>query len=153
VKAALPRFRLKPFGPRDFLRWLLVLLLGVMALGVAITFVVVALGKLGLVLMPTFEMKLFIATTAAWSLVLWAITAGGLGGAAVLLARRSKTALWAWAAGFGGAVLSQALEVSAARAAGAEVDTSGALTLFILGLMGWGVFVLTWHRPPVLPRR
>jgi hypothetical protein len=147
------KLRLPKLGPKDFLRWLLVLLLGVMALGVAITFVVVALGKLGVELMPTFEMKLFIATTAAWSLVLWAVTAGGLGGAAVLLVRRSKAALWAWAAGFVAAILSQALEVSAAKAAGAQVDTSGAVTLFVLGLMGWGVFVLTWHRPPVLPRR
>jgi hypothetical protein len=147
--------RLRPpkLGPKDALRWLLTLLLGAMALGVVVTFAIVALGKLGVELMPTFEMRLFVATTAAWSLLLWAVTAGGLGAAAVLLARRSKAALWAWAAGFGGALLSQALEVAAARAAGAEVDTSGAMTLFLLGLMGWGVFVLTWRRPPTLPRR
>lgn len=143
--------RLPRLGPKDALRWLLVLLLAVMTLGVAATFGVVALGKLGVALMPTFEMRLFIATTAAWSLGLWAATAGGLGAAAVLLARRSKAALWAWLAGFVAALLSQALETATARAAGAEADSSGAMTLFILGLMGWGVWVLTWHRPPSLP--
>jgi hypothetical protein len=139
--------------PRDVLRWVLIVALGAMAAGVAAIFVVVTAGKLGVVLLSTVEMQLFILTTSWLSTPLWAITALGFATAAVLLARRSKAAFWAWLAGFAGALVTQVLETTTATGSGAEIDPSGPATLVCLGLMGWGVYLLTYRTPRRLPPR
>ncbi|MBN9320028.1 MAG: hypothetical protein BGN86_12785 [Caulobacterales bacterium 68-7] len=138
-------------SPKDVLRVVVVLVLGGMALGALITLVVVGAGKLGLELLPTVEMRLFIATTAWFSLLAWAATIAGFGFAAVQLVRKAPGALWGWLAGFVASVITQAAETAVAARAGAEIDTSGIGILAILALMGWGIFTIEKGWRPTLP--
>ena len=138
-------------SPKDVLRLVVVLVLGGMALGALITLVVVGAGKLGVELMPTVEMRLFIATTAWFSLLAWLATIAGFGFAAVQLVRKAPGALWGWLIGFASSVVTQAAETAVAARAGAEIDTSGLGILVILAMMGWAVFILEKGWRPTLP--
>ena len=115
-------------SPKDVLRLVVVLVLGGMALGALITLVVVGAGKLGVELMPTVEMRLFIATTAWFSLLAWLATIAGFGFAAVQLVRKAPGALWGWLIGFASSVVTQAAETAVAARAGAEIDTSASVS-------------------------
>ena len=141
------------FGPRNVLRWVIVLALGAMALGSGVVAVVVGAGKFGLRLIPTLAMDVLIATIAWSSIALSAVIAGGFAAAAVLLARQRRAAMWAWMAGFVAAFAQQALESTQAANAGAEVDTSGYGVLAMLAVLGWGVYTIDFRRPPALPPR
>ena len=138
-------------SPKDVLRWVIAVVLGGMALGSLITLVVVAAGKLGVELMPTVEMRLFIATTAWYSLISWLVTILGFGGCAVLLVRKQLGALWCWVAGYVSAFVVQLVETNAAKLAGAAPDPSGYGILVILALAGWGVYTIEHGKRPKLP--
>jgi len=140
-------------APKDVLRWVIAVALGAMALGSLVTLVVVGAGKLGVELMPTAPMRLFIATTAWYSLISWAVTILGFGGCAWLLVRRQPGALWCWLAGYVSAFVVQLVETNAAKVAGAEPDPSGYGILVILALAGWGVYTIERGKRPKLPPR